>query len=285
MRSLRSSEGARAGLDPRGPLEEILERVRAASGIRLETFRPEFLLPALQRRMRADGTTTLGELLRRLRRSPDEAVRLGEDLLDKTTRFFRNPEVLEALRRRVLDPLVRRRKRPLRIWVAGCSTGEEAYSLGICLLEALERADRCLPVRIVATDVSAEALGVARAGIYPAWVRNHVGRERLERFFLPRLGAYEVVQPLRALCLFARHDVAREFPFRRLDLISCRNVLVYLDPAVRDRVLERFHGALRPGGRLLLGKGEGCAGRSPFFRTIDAEHRIYGRVGPAKGSA
>src|SRR5690606_31331561 len=162
---------------------------------------------------------------------------LYQDFLIRVTSFFRDPEVFEALRRGIFPALIRERppEAPIRLWVAGCSTGEEVYSLAIALLESLGVAANVTPIKILATDVNEQALEVARAGIYVENVALDIGPERLRRSFMRSDGAYQISKVIRDLCVFSRHDVTRDPPFARLDLIGCRNLLIYLDPAAQRR--------------------------------------------------
>ena len=184
---------------------------------------------------------------------------------------------IEALTRDLLPKLIKDRptEASVRLWVPGCSTGQEVYTLAICLLELLGDTTPHPPVQIFGTDVSEAAVAKARAGIYPEKIADDVSPERLARFFVRRDGKLQVSKEVRALCVFARHDLIQDPPFSRLDLISCRNVLIYLKPEAQKRVIASFHYALKPTGYLILGQSESPAAVLDRFRTVDREHKIY----------
>ena len=174
--------------------------------------------------------------------------------------------------------------RPIHIWVAGCATGEEAYSVAMCVSECLEETGIRAPVRIFATALSPLVLRAARAGIYPSRALAHVSQERLDRFFQKRNGDYVITRPIREMCRFARHDLANDVPlYGSLDLVTCRNVLLYLNRPTRLRILDAFHRALKPGGCLLLGKAEGMI-ENAGFRELDSRHRLFRKI-PERGRA
>jgi two-component system CheB/CheR fusion protein len=193
------------------------------------------------------------------------------------TNFFREPEAFEALREEVFPKLIADRppESPIRVWVPGCSTGEEAYSIAICLAEFLGDAKQPYAVQLFATDISDSALEVARTGAYSESAVAEVSRERLNRFFVRTQGAYQVAKSIRDMCVFARQNIIKAPPFSRLDLISCRNVLIYLDGPSHRRVLPLFHFALRASGYLLLGRSESVSGFSHLFTQIDKRNKIY----------
>jgi two-component system CheB/CheR fusion protein len=204
---------------------------------------------------------------------------LYEDILISVTEFFRDPEAFEALANTVIPSLMgeRRQRQEIRVWVPGCSTGEEVYSLVMTLLEALgDRTDE-IALQVFATDISEHSLGKARTGVYPMSISQSVSAERLRRFFVRNHSAYQVNKRVRDLCIFARHDLARDPPFSRLDLISCRNVLIYLGPALQERVMSMFHYALKPNAHLLLGTSETVGRSTELFHLVDARHKIYQR--------
>ena len=201
-------------------------------------------------------------------------------MLISVTSFFRDPEVFDALSKRVFPEITRHRGRdagPLRIWVPGCATGEEAYSLAICLLEFLRRRASAVRVQIFATDVFDGAIEKARAGIYGKNTTKYLSSRQLENFFIRTDGHYQVKKQIREMCVFSKHDLTEDPPFSNLDLISCRNVLIYLEPAAQERIIGNFSYALRSGGFLLLGKSE-ALGRFPdLFDAVDRKNRIYSR--------
>ena len=211
---------------------------------------------------------------------PGELAALYQDFLIRVTEFFRDPDSFEALRRFVFPAVCEGRsgKRSLRIWVPGCATGEEVYSVAIALLEYLGDSVPAARIQIFGTDVSETALQQARAGVYAAHALHDVSSERLQRFFTKQNGEYRVAKQVRDLCLFARQDVTRDPPFSRLDLISCRNLLIYLDGVAQQRVLRTFHYALRPEGMLMFGPAESVGPSSDLFEQVDKRFRVYRRL-------
>ncbi|MFP5285021.1 MAG: CheR family methyltransferase, partial [Thermoanaerobaculia bacterium] len=212
-----------------------------------------------------------------LGRDPQEAEQLFHDLLIGVTHFFRDPEAFEKLAEKVF-PLVFEGKdadSQVRVWVPGCATGEEAYSLAMLLREHLDRLEARPQLLIFATDIDSQALEVARQGLYPESVASQVSAARLERFFVKQGNMYQVAREIRELCLFSVHNLITDPPFSRLDLISCRNLLIYLESDLQKKVIPLFHYALRPGGFLFLGPSENLGGKPELFRTLDKRHRLF----------
>jgi two-component system, chemotaxis family, CheB/CheR fusion protein len=221
----------------------------------------------------------LESYVRHLEATPAEVQNLYDDLLIQVTRFFRDPETFEALAERVYPAITGKRPDdgPIRIWVPGCATGEEAYSIAITLLEYLGEATGGTPIQIFATDVSDKSIDRARAGFYPESISEDVSPARLRRYFAKIDGGYQVSKHVRDLCVFARQDLARDPPFSRLDLIVCRNVLIYLDPVLHKRLMTLFHYALRPGAFLMLGRAESVGAHLELFQMVDKKARIFVR--------
>ena len=230
---------------------------------------------------------SLDEYRESLDRDPGELAALYQDFLIRVTEFFRDPTAFDALRHDVLPALCEGRspKEPIRIWVPGCATGEEVYSVAITLLEYFGDGLPPLKIQIFGTDVSEAALEKARAGVYPVNALHEVSAERLERFFIGQNGEYRISKDIRDLCLFARQDVTRDPPFSRLDLISCRNLLIYLDDVAQRRVLRTFHYALRPQGMLFFGPAESVAYSPELFEQIDSRSRVFRRMPNTGGGA
>ena len=202
---------------------------------------------------------------------------LYEDLLLKVTGFFRDPKVFHALKKQVIPAILENRTKgqEVRIWVPGCSSGEEAYSIAICLLEALGNKASAVPVRIFATDVNESGIDKARRGIYGKNIKNSITPERLKRFFTKTGNSYKVSKQLREMCVFSRQNVFSDPPFSNLDLISCRNLLIYLQSVLQKKVFHNFHYGLRPGGFLLLGNAESTGEYSNLFKPLDRRQRIF----------
>lgn len=214
-----------------------------------------------------------------LQADPKEVQVLSQDLLIRVTGFFRDPETFEGLVQTVFPALLEEHspQDPVRIWVPGCASGEEVYSIAMVLIELLEERASRVPIQIFGTDVAASAIDKARTGRYLENIATEVSGERLQRFFGKRDGQYEIAQSIRDLCTFAQQNVARDPPFSRLDLISCRNLLIYLDQALQRHVVPLFHYALKPCGFLLLGASETIGAASDLFELIDKRYKIYKR--------
>ena len=221
------------------------------------------------RRMALLKQGSLGEYLEYVKENPDELHALAQDALIRVTRFFRDAEAFEAVSQRVFPALIRKTpvERYVRIWVPGCSTGEEAYSLAICFLEVAEQMRSSVSVQVFATDINEAAIEKARRGLYIENIAADVSAERLARFFIRAGTEFQVGRRLRDLCVFSRHDVLTDPAFSRMDLVSCRNVLIYLD-SVHEQALSRFHFALNPGGFLLLGRSETTASLPRVIRPV-----------------
>jgi two-component system CheB/CheR fusion protein len=259
----------------------LLERIRDKKGIDFGSYKPATIVRRLRSRMSATSQPSLAEYARYLERDPNEYDRLTGSLLIKVTEFFRDPKVFEHLRERTLPALIdeaRSGARELRVWSAGCSTGEEAYSLAITIAEALRDEPRPVDVRVFATDVDGAAIAFARHGIYPPGALENVPAPILARYFVRSNGTYEVVKPLRAMMTFGEHDLGARAPFPRIDLVLCRNVLIYFTPAMQRVALETFAFSLREGGLLVLGPSESVAALPESYLEEHARNRIYRRL-------
>src|SRR6266849_1067808 len=262
-------------------LNQIFLVVREAVGVDYTEYKPATLQRRLARRMALRKTKSLGDYLRILRQDPQEARLLHEDILIHVTSFFRDPEVFEALKKRVFPELLLRPSpegAPIRIWVAGCSTGEEVYSLAIALLEFMDESPCPRTLRIFGSDISEQAIRTARQGLYPDSVVRELSEERRSRYFVKADGGYRVHKIVRELCVFVRHDLARDPPFSKLDLIACRNVLIYFAAALQKRIVATFHYCLNQPGYLVLGRTEGVVGFGRFFFPADKTNKIFART-------
>jgi two-component system, chemotaxis family, CheB/CheR fusion protein len=260
-------------------LRQALEAVGRTTGHDFSRYKRTTILRRFHRRMSATGAATVREYAVLLEGDADEARRLAEDLTINVTSFFRDDVPFQVLEKIVIpDVLARQRANGVRIWVPACSSGEEAYSLAILFCERGEELPRPPRIQVFATDIDANALAEARRGQYTGVVERQVSPERLARFFSKRGDSYTVTKPLRDLCIFTEHDLVRDPPFSRMDLVSCRNLLIYLEPALQKRVIELLHYALRPGGYLLLGKAETIdAHEAELFEVVDKVERVYRR--------
>ena len=269
-------------LDDEDDLRRIFALLRAARDVDFMLYRQTTLRRRILHRMVLTKVPSLRAYLDVLRERPVEVEALYQDILIKVTHFFRDPEVFEALKRVVFPALVKGRRgdAPLRIWVPGCSTGEEAYSLAIALTEVIGELRTRVPFQIFATDVNEVALDTARRGAYLENIATDVSPERLRRFFTRAGKQYQIVKSIRESCVFARQNVTRDPPFSRLDLVSCRNLLIYLDPALQRRVIPVFHYALRPSGFLVLGASETIGGLTELFSMVEKKSKIYAKSAP-----
>ena len=264
-------------------LRRLLARLHERHGIDFRAYKPATITRRLWRRVAAARLSTVADYLGYLDAHPEEEQRLIADFLIKVTRFFRDPVLFARLREEIIPELVtaaRQEGRELRLWSAGCATGEEAYSLALLVAEALATSPDPLPVRIFATDVDETALGFARRGIYPASAVAEVPEELVATYFTARDGAFEVTKVVRSLIVFGSHDLAVRPPFPHTDLVLCRNVLIYFSPELQRRALEIFAYSLREDGVLVLGKSETARPLEGSFVASDRRLRIYRRQGP-----
>jgi two-component system CheB/CheR fusion protein len=263
-------------------LRRIFVLVHNASGVDFSHYKQTTARRRIARRMIVQRTESIGEYVAYLEAHAEEVQELYRDLLISVTQFFRDPEAFNALTN-CLGPLLRSKesREAVRIWVPGCATGEEVYSLAICLQELFLQERRHRPLQIFGTDISESALGTARAGRYAESIEKEVSAERLQLYFQKTSGFYQINKSIRDLCIFARQDVTRDPPFSRVDLISCRNMLIYLDPLLQRRVLSTFHYSLNEGGLMFLGPAETTMECAELFEKVDLKHRIYMRLADA----
>jgi two-component system CheB/CheR fusion protein len=265
--------------EDRASLDRILALMKKGSGADFGAYKKTTLRRRIARRMAVHRIGTLDAYARHLEGDASEIQALYQDCLITVTSFFRDPEVFATLSEQVFPLLLKERPSgaPIRVWVPGCATGEEAYSIAVCLLERAAALASHRTFQIFATDLSESALDTARAGLYPENIAQDVSPERLRRFFTKVDGRYRISKDIREMCVFARHDLADSPPFSRMDLISCRNVLIYMEPRRQEKVFERFHYALNPGGFLVLGTSESVGAASAFLAPLDEKRRIYSR--------
>ena len=258
-------------------LATICAVLHARLGRDFSDYKTGTLMRRIQRRMHVLQTDEVEAYIEQLRKQPHEAEMLFRELLISVTRFFRDREAFEVLEAKVIPELLADASsaEAIRVWVAGCATGEEAYSVAILLKEALLRSECHRPVQVFATDVDDRAIVVARAGLYPGSIASDMSPERLERNFLKEDGSYRVIKDIREICLFSVHDLVKDPPFSRIDLVCCRNLLIYFKPQLQQRVITTFHYALRPGRHLFLGPSEGVASQAYLFTPLDKRHRLY----------
>src|SRR6266478_3776990 len=263
-------------------LGRIFLSLKKQMGVDFNAYKQSTLVRRVHRRMALHRLEKLSQYARYLRNNKKEIEALFGDLLINVTRFFRDDALFRALKKRFLPALLKDKKkdrqRELRVWVPGCATGEEVYSLAICLLEVLGNQLSKIRVQIFGTDLSESVIEHARAGIYPSAIEKDVSKARLNRFFVKRDGSYQINRNVRDICTFARQNIAADPPFSRLDLISCRNVLIYLSSELHKRCIPQFHYALNPGGYLILGPAESVGMYDELFKLGDKKNKIYAKT-------
>ncbi len=271
---------------PLGPLAAPLERdhlaklfilLRSAFGNDLTLYKPTTIHRRVERRMALQGIERLADYVGYVQDNHEELAALYRDVLIGVTSFFRDGEPFEIVKRLIL-PRILERKSPgatLRIWVPACASGEETYSLGICLLEALDPVAHNYRIQIFGTDVDEDGIARARRGVYPGSIEADVSPERLQRFFVKMGTDYQVARRLRELCVFSPQNVVSDAPFSRIDLVSCRNLLIYLQPPLQRKVLRLIHYALDADGYLILGTSETVGDSAELFSLVDRKNKVY----------
>jgi two-component system, chemotaxis family, CheB/CheR fusion protein len=260
-------------------LGKIHGLLRRRVGHDFSAYKETAIARRVGRRMKALQIETIDQYVQALEDQPEEADRLFKDLLIGVTHFFRDTEAFEVLAREVIPKLFEGKTADdqVRACVVGCATGEEAYSIAILLSEHAATIDNSPTIKVFATDIDERGLEVARKGRYPASIVERLSPERLERFFNHQENAYQVKRELRELCIFTVHSFIKDPPFARQDLISCRNVMIYLGSDLQQKIIPLFHYALRSGGYLFLGPSESVSSRKELFQTLDKKHRIFKR--------
>jgi two-component system CheB/CheR fusion protein len=263
--------------------QKVLALLRAEVGVDFRSYRDSTIRRRIERRMVLHMKDNLAAYIDFLQEQPSEVEELYQDILINVTSFFREPEAFEALKEFVFPEVLSRRSGggPLRMWVPGCSSGQEAYTLAMVAIEYLDQKNLHVPIQIFATDLSEKSLQKARDGVYPENIEAEISASRLRRFFTKTDGKYQINKSLRDLCVFARQNVVADPPFSRVDIISCRNLLIYLSPQLQKRVIPTFHYALNANGYLLLGASESIGGFGDIFTQVDHGHRIYAKKATA----
>jgi two-component system CheB/CheR fusion protein len=281
---IRPHAAAAAPEEPPDDLGAILAILRTGSSVDFSAYKKATLGRRIQRRMSLRHTAGMAEYLRFLRSNPDEVKALGKDLLISVTSFFRDRPAWKFLEEEVVSRIVDGKEagEPLRVWVPGCATGEEAYSVAILFIERLHTARKSCPLQVFASDIDADALDVARAAVYPESIAADVPAERLRQFFVKEEHTYRVNNELRESVIFAQQNLLSDPPFSRLDLISCRNLFMYLELAVQKKLVTLLHFALRDGGYLFLGTAETIGEHEDLFELVSKKWRVYRRIGPTR---
>src|SRR5262245_26072255 len=265
-------------------LEEVLWLVRDVSGLDFSYYQTNIIQRGVTRRMSLLELDGLNAYADYLCDHNEEAGKLYQDLGSGVTGFFRDPETLEALKEKIFPELVKKRAgdEPLRFWMVDCLTGEEAYSIAIAFLEFTENRGEHIPIKIFATDLSNDAIVVARAGLYSQSVVNDVSPERLRRFFVNTRRGYQIGKLVRGMCIFARQNILANPPLSGMDLVRCRDMLPRLTPAMQKKAIHALHFSLKPSGLLLLDSSEAVGAFPNLFKLEDDERKIYSRIpGPS----
>ena len=277
-RRKRPQTGSKAGAPEEDEFRKILVLLHNQSGVDFSLYKPNTIHRRIARRVVLNRLDTLQDYGNYLRGNGKELEALFSDVLINVTSFFRNPEVFETLKHKVFPKLIiPRRKDPVRLWVPGCSTGEEAYSLAICFFEFSESIAVPPKLQIFASDLNETALEQARQGLYSKVVAQSLSPERLRRFFVEEPGGYRINKAAREAVVFARQNLLSDPPFSRMDGVSCRNLLIYIDSELQRKILPTFHYSLKPGGFLLLGASESISSFGDLFESIDKKQKIYSK--------
>ncbi len=260
----------------RDSLHSILSVLHDQFDYDFADYKRPTLLRRTQRRMSLRNVDAFDAYAQLVREDSEEAAALYRDLMINVSSFFRDPKAWEELDKQVIEPLVARRENgdEIRVWSAGCATGEEAYTIGMALLEKIEQSGKRIRPQVFATDVS-DSLSVARAGVYPQTIEAQLSSDRLSKFFIKRESTYEMKKHLRDLIVFARHNVISDPQFSRMDIIICRNLLIYIEPDTQRKILGMFNFALRDGGALFLGSAETIGMQGELFEPLSAPWRIF----------
>ncbi len=259
-------------------MADVLAHLRAQTGHDFSHYKRATVLRRIARRLQVNSLETIPQYLEFMRKHPAEARALLQDLLIGVTHFFRDGESFAALEANIPQLFAGKRSEDqIRVWVAGCASGEEAYSIAMLLCEHAERLDKPPAIQVFATDIDEQAIHDARDGLYPTTIEADVSPERLRQYFGNDHGHYRVRKDVREKILFASHNLLKDPPFSRVDLITCRNLLIYLNPKAQDQIFDIFHFALRPGGILFIGGSEATSNVQSLFSPLDAKHRLYVR--------
>jgi two-component system CheB/CheR fusion protein len=258
-------------------IEKMLTLIRRRTGHDFSEYKPSTIYRRIERRMTVHQIRELADYLAYLNAHPDEIDLLFKELLIGVTNFFRDPDAFDVLEKKAVPEMLKdvQPNSLIRVWVPGCSTGEEAYSIAMVLLEAM--GDRPNKVQIFATDIDRDAIEYARRGIYPENIATDVSEERLKQFFTKEDGSYKVKKVIREMIIFAEQDVAHDPPFSGMDLISCRNLLIYMNQEMQNRIISLFAYSINAGGILFLGSSEGPGRMSDLFSVVDSKWKIYRR--------
>ena len=261
-------------------LNRILMLLRTGTGHDFSHYKKTTIARRIERRMSQHHIEDTEVYARHLEEHPAEVRSLFKELLINVTSFFRDPEAFVMLKQQILPQLFAGKPEGyvFRVWVVGCATGEEAYSIAMLLRELMDETRQAVKIQLYSTDIDEEAIAVARAGLYPPNIAQDVSPERLRRFFVKEDAGYRVKKEIREMVVFAIHNVIKDPPFTRLDLVSCRNLLIYLEPELQNRILLTFHYALKPGGVLFLSPSESIGNHPELFAPLNRKWKLYQAV-------
>jgi two-component system CheB/CheR fusion protein len=269
--------------EPQTLVEDLLEKVflsiRRETGHDFSHYKRNTIQRRIARRMAVHQVEDLSTYVRLLHENPEEVRTLVRELLITVTSFFRDPEAFEALKNEVIRPLVESKPlhAPIRVWVAGCATGEEAYRVAMLLDEQMSQTAKRYSVQIFATDLDEDSLNTARRGTYPRSIAGGIPQAMLQRYFTEENSGYRVRTAIREMLVFAKHNLVKDAPFSKLDLVCCRNVLIYMDTTLQKKIIPMFHYTLNPGGHLFLGESESVGVHSDLFAPVDVRRKIFRR--------
>lgn len=268
-----------------GSLQKILLTIRSRTGHDFSNYKQTTILRRLERRMAIHQVKNIADYLIFLRENPTEVDSLYKDFLIGVTSFFRDSDAFAFLTDKVISDIVSGKPADsvVRVWVPGCATGEEAYSIAMLLVESMEATGKRLTVQIFATDINGEAINLARQAVFPDSIASVVSSERIKRFFIKADGSYRLKKQIREMVVFAEQNIAKDPPFSKLDLVSCRNMLIYMDLALQKKIIPLFHYTLNDGGYLFLGTSESIGRFSDLFSQVSSKWKIYRRKGTVLG--
>ncbi len=276
-KDLEDAAAPQAG--PEKDLAAVLDQLRKSSGVDFSQYKSNTIHRRTLRRMVILKLDSLNKYAQHLKVHPEEAKKLFDDVLIPVTSFFRDFEAFEALKTQVYPAILKdkSKKNAIRMWAPGCSTGEETYSLAMTLLEFLGDKAPSFQVQIFGTDLNEKGIEKARAGIYRESIAEEISSERMSRFFLKVEGGYRVNKAVRDMCVFARQNLASDPPFSQMDLVACRNLLIYIQPVLQKKIIPILHYALKPSGFLVLGSSESLSAFPDLFSIVDKKHKIFSK--------
>ena len=251
--------------------------IRSGTDHDFSNYKPKTLIRRIERRMVVNQIDTVEEYIRYLQHNPDEVEMLFKEILIRVTNFFRDPEAFKILQDRILPQLIQNAsdKNPLRVWIPACSTGEEAYSVAILIQEYADKHRKGFRTQVFATDIDTQAIEIARAGLYSAAIEVDVSADRLKKYFTREDNSYRVNKKIREMVVFANHNVIKDPPFSKMDIICCRNLLIYLNSKLQQKLVTVFHYALKPDGILFLGSSESIGAGADLFAAVDSKWKLY----------